>query len=693
MDGFYQADSGVSYIALTPKTLLPTLTTSNSTVGAKVNITVNLSSDILSGDTLKFSINDSSAYPVVTSSGTGSNVNFTFVSTGGYWQYIATGTLTNVTFRFLRTNPSSVISSEAFPSISIGNGAKMNAQTNGSVLYPATSTPADLLVTASSTLSTTGSYTQTTLNLLFSVPYSSSDVLIITFPSSYCTANFVVAGGNGFQPTLPVIVNGTKVAIILQFNGSFSLGSAYTLTIKYLNSYTTGSFMLDYSTFTNTGLAKETHSGTFTLTAASATVTTSSIQLYNNQTLRVEVQYPFAITDGSNTTLELSTSSSNFNITGCSSLTTGSCTSMAGSNSYQVAGINSSQNSVLLLSCSFGYFTTDSLTILTRVAGKLSTNYSTQLKPLCDVSCWSCDSADSTKCASCFPNGVGPQLPLYSLTAMKCYASCPSGTFTSDSSCLQCDSSCATCSAASACLTCQTDYIKSADTGLCLLNCSGSCKTCQFSKSNCTSCSSSTILYKNQCVQDCPSGTAIDTASNTCLESKLAYLPFLVAAVVMMLLAAGSKLLEPTTDVVTTCVAALGIMEVGCLIALLASSGKSFQQPMLIGIVALVLQLIFNIVGFVLYMLYLRKDEKFQTWQDSSIKNKISLYTLLVLSCLTSFKLFRLVYSRLLGRDYFWAKFESRDVVIPFTNILSGVHLVLFGVLSVVAGGLLLFSQ
>lgn len=77
----------------------------------------------------------------------------------------------------------------------------------------------------------------------------------------------------------------------------------------------------------------------------------------------------------------------------------------------------------------------------------------------------------------------------------------------------------------------------------------------------------------------------------------------------------------------------------------------------------------------------------------ASVKNTISAYVLLVLSTLTSFKLFRMVYSRLLGREYFWAKFTSRDAVIPITNILSGVHLALFSMLAVAMGALLLFNK
>lgn len=608
VDAFYQADSAVSYIALSPKLLSPTLTTSNSTVGARANITVNLASDVLSGDTLKFMLNDSSAAPTVVSSGAGSNTNFTFV--GGYWQYAASGTLSNLSFRFARTNPAMVVATELLPSITIGNGVKMNAQTNSSLLYPATTTPAELSMNASTTLTTTGASTQTTLTLRFSVAYASGDLLVLTFPNAYCTSNLQVAGGSGFQPSLPTTINSTKVTISLQFSDAFSTSNSYTLTVKYQNSYNAGTFVLAYSTFTSAGAAKESHTGSYVLTASSATVTTSSIQLSSNQSLKVEVQYPFAVTNGSSVTLELSTASISFNITGCTSLTSGSCT-QTGSNTYAVAGVNTSQPSVVLLNCSFGYFTSDSLAVLTRVANVLSTNTSQLLKPFCDMSCWTCDSTVPTKCSSCFPNGVGPQLPFYNAAEMKCYASCPFGTFTSDGQCLQCDSSCATCSSANVCLTCHTDYVKSTDTGLCLLNCTAECKTCAVSKSNCTSCYSNTILYKNQCLQECPSGTSIDTASNSCLESKLAYFPFLVAAVVVMLLAAGSKLIEPTTDVVTTCVAALGLMEVGCLVALLASSGKVFTQALIIGLLALAVQLIINFVGLVLYLLFLRKDEQF----------------------------------------------------------------------------------
>jgi len=98
------------------------ISTSNSTVGARATISVSLSSSLLTGDTLKFLLNDSSATAAITSSGAGSNVNFTFNTTGGYWQYVAVGALSNIAFQFLHTNPSYLTSNESFPSLSIGNG-------------------------------------------------------------------------------------------------------------------------------------------------------------------------------------------------------------------------------------------------------------------------------------------------------------------------------------------------------------------------------------------------------------------------------------------------------------------------------------------------------------------------------------------------------------------------------------------
>ena len=51
-----------------------------------------------------------------------------------------------------------------------------------------------------------------------------------------------------------------------------------------------------------------------------------------------------------------------------------------------------------------------------------------------------------------------------------------------------------------------------------------------------------------------------------------------------------------------------------------------------------------------------------------------------------SFKLFRVVYSRLLGREYLSATFSQNPL--PLTNIFSGVHFLTYTLMSFVVSGL-----
>jgi hypothetical protein len=701
VDDYYKADESIVSINLIAKTLIPVITTNTTVAGQPSNITIILNSSLLSGDTVKFSLNASTAMPTAINV-TGNN-SFTF--TQGQWQFTASinNNITNFSFYFVTINPAFLTSNEPFPTVLIVNNStgKMNSQTNSSLMYPATDKTSTFSAMSNSTSNSyTGAYTNTTLNIVFSMLYSSGDVLQVSLPNSYSMTNFHAFGVSGLASTLSSTVSGNQANITLIFTNVFNLSTTYSINLQYFNSYITDPFVIGYNTFTNNTYdsqwaAKESYSGTLILSANSVTFTHSAIQLLSNQTITFTASYPFTVVDGSSVTLDITTGSQNYNISACSSLTTGTC-SVVSAGIYRITGVNTSQNTVFTLNSSFGYFTSAPLTITTHVNSKLSTSTVYELQPFCSSNCWTCDSSDPTKCITCFPNGTAANAPLYYAATMKCYDQCPAGSFlanVSSQQCLNCDVSCATCSSISSCLTCQQDYIKASNNGLCVLNCSSECSTCSVSKNNCTSCPSGTVLYNYQCLSECPSGTYLKESTNSCTESKLAYFPFVIVAGVVLLLALGSKYIEPTTDVITICVAILGIMEMACLVALLSNSGTSFKQSLYVGLACIVLQLIINGIGLALYILFLRKDEQFIDWLGNSIKNKISLYIILSLSTITSFKFFRMIYSRFLGRDYFSARFSTKYTVIPVTNVLSGIHLLLFLGLSLTVAGLLLFNK
>jgi hypothetical protein len=101
-------------------------------------------------------------------------------------------------------------------------------------------------------------------------------------------------------------------------------------------------------------------------------------------------------------------------------------------------------------------------------------------------------------------------------------------------------------------------------------------------------------------------------------------------------------------------VAILGLMEVPCLLALLITTkdaaGTGWTAGVLVSITALICQFIINVSWQGVYWAQLHNDERFSKWRASSIKNKISLVIILLLSTLFSFKFFRLIYSRFIGR-------------------------------------------
>ncbi len=158
----------------------------------------------------------------------------------------------------------------------------------------------------------------------------------------------------------------------------------------------------------------------------------------------------------------------------------------------------------------------------------------------CDSSCSTCSApGDNTKCTAC-PTGTY----LYS---GKCLASCPSkyAVDSSGTKCLACASSCAECSLPSSstkCTSCASGYyLIGSVTGTCqsncpsgmalnspantsCLNCDTSCAQCSIpsSASKCTSCSTWKLLLgeaEGTCINSpCPSGYAVDSSGTKCLS-------------------------------------------------------------------------------------------------------------------------------------------------------------------------------
>ena len=165
----------------------------------------------------------------------------------------------------------------------------------------------------------------------------------------------------------------------------------------------------------------------------------------------------------------------------------------------------------------------------------------------CPTTCKTC--TDAATCQTCQPTAFQ-----YDNT---CYASCPNGTYTSGSSCigdyseeidclncLVCAAACTTCTNQTACQSCQSSFfqyntqcLSSCPSGtytsgsscvsiyhtvhplmINLLDCPEACVTCS-SPTSCQACQPGLFYYDDQCLAYCPDGTY--TSGSNCISKHI----------------------------------------------------------------------------------------------------------------------------------------------------------------------------
>lgn len=171
-------------------------------------------------------------------------------------------------------------------------------------------------------------------------------------------------------------------------------------------------------------------------------------------------------------------------------------------------------------SCSLGALATDGQSCISTCAG--ATYQYNGACVNCPQYCKTCTS--STQCTECLSLS-------YLLYNNLCYSSCPLMTQSYNGTCRACDDKCLVCLYITTnCTSCKNIYFlygnncvdacpigtyEGSQVGInniICLACVSPCLTCSISATNCTSCSSSLHLYNNICINDCPSGTFLNTA-------------------------------------------------------------------------------------------------------------------------------------------------------------------------------------
>ena len=179
-------------------------------------------------------------------------------------------------------------------------------------------------------------------------------------------------------------------------------------------------------------------------------------------------------------------------------------------------------------------------------------------------------------------------------------------------------------------------------------------------------------------------------------QTKQVFFPFTIAAVLLLcvVLACKAKFLD--FHFFTVAVAVMSIVELGSWILLLVTLVLSYKQghkEASYGVVCLAVTLFFstclNIFNLVIYHRYLKKDNTFGKWLGKQT-HYCSTASLLSLSSIVSFKLFRFTYSKFFNKSNFSLEMNSVNSLKP-TNILSAMSLGLCSLPALTASGLAIY--
>ena len=326
-----------------------------------------------------------------------------------------------------------------------------------------------------------------------------------------------------------------------------------------------------------------------------------------------------------------------------------------------------------------------------------------------------------------------------------CYSACPDHTTSINSVCTNCTSPCSECLVSTThCTSCINTYFLY--DGSCVTSCpslttiaysdhcndcTAPCFTCSGAEKNCTSCVAGYLLYavNNTCVAACPAGyqtsgnvceeilcapgcteellnntvcdavcdyQACDWDNNTCgvndtstVPLQQAPLPFTVSSIGTGSIVGASKMIFPTTSMVSATLGFWGAIETASWLGVLGkmsqtdnvsgrrllSSDSDIQLAFILLLLCAVGHFFINITFAVVYFFGIfRKDTAHQFWLSNKCMTK---WLIVPLAVLISFKFIRLIDVKLFGLSCFSAKFDRKSNLYRPLVLFSYISIVL----------------
>ena len=144
-----------------------------------------------------------------------------------------------------------------------------------------------------------------------------------------------------------------------------------------------------------------------------------------------------------------------------------------------------------------------------------------------------------------------------------------------------------------------------------------------------------------------------------------------------------SKLVKRETRFVANIIVFWSFVEIICLFTLIYFAREFGIKPVVyVTLAAVLLHYMINFFFSIIFCYQVKQDKTFRHW---CTYHTCGITTMTIFACVFNFKIFRLVYSRLLGRDDFNAPFDDPYMFFRPFNLISFINLFTVKVLSLIA--------
>ena len=160
------------------------------------------------------------------------------------------------------------------------------------------------------------------------------------------------------------------------------------------------------------------------------------------------------------------------------------------------------------------------------------------------------------------------------------------------------------------------------------------------------------------------------------------YFPILSTCLVLTLIPVLSKITKRETRLIANIIVFWSVMETICIFGLLWLAVDFGIKPVVyLTLAAVLLHYMINFFFAIVFCNQVRMDKTFRHW---CTYHTCGMTTITVVSCVFNFKIYRLVYSRLFGRDDFNAPFDDAYMFFRPFNLVSFINLFTVKTLSLI---------